>query len=220
MIAIELISVDIPPLKTSDTGKKALQWMEEFKLRELPIVNNNAFLGLISETDIMDLNHPEEALGNHALSLEKPYVHAVDHIFEVLGKVAKLNLSLVPVLDEKQNYLGLICIADLIKHISLIAAIKDPGGIIKLEMNVSDYSLSEISNIVESNGAKILSSYVFTHEDAMKMDVTVKINRTDLSAIIQTFERYNYNIVASFHNSEMEEELQKRFDSFIHYLNM
>lgn len=220
MIAIELISDDIPPLKTSDTGKKALQWMEEFKLRELPIVNNNTFLGLISETDIMDLNHPEEALGNHSLSLEKPYVYAADHIFEVLGKVAKLNLSIVPVLDDKLNYLGLICISDLIKHISLIAAIKDPGGIIKLEMNVSDYSLSEISNIVESNGAKILSSYVFTHEDSMKMDVTVKINRTDLSAIIQTFERYNYNIVASFHNSEMEEELQKRFDSFIHYLNM
>lgn len=220
MLAIDLISDEIPPLKTSDTGKKALQWMEEFKLRELPIVNNNAFLGLISETDILDLNHPEEALGNHSLSLEKPYVHASDHIFEVLGKVAELKLSIVPVLDDHQNYLGLVCIADLIRHISLIAAIKDPGGILKLEMNIADYSLSEISNIVESNGAKILSSYVFTHEDSMKMDVTIKINRSDLSPIIQTFERYNYSIVASFHKSEIEEELQKRFDSFIHFLNM
>ncbi|MDC0004786.1 CBS domain-containing protein, partial [bacterium] len=108
----------------------------------------------------------------------------------------------------------------LIQSICNLAAIKDLGGILQLEVNVNDYSLSEISSIVESNGAKILSSYIHTHNDSAKMDVTIKVNKTDLSPIIQTFERYNYTIVASFHKSEMQDELKKRYNEFINFLNI
>lgn len=220
MLAKQLISDKIPPLKTSDTGAKALQWMEEFKLSELPIVNNQAFLGLVSEDDILAMDHPEEALGNHSLSLEKPYVHGNDHIYDIISKISDMNLSILPVLDENDHYIGVVCGSEILKRVSKAAAFTEPGGILQLEMDVNDYSLSEIANIVESNGAKILSSYLTTHPDSIKMDVTIKINRSDLSRIIQTFERYNYTIVASFHKSEVEEDLNKRFDSFLHYLNM
>lgn len=220
MLAIELISDEIPPLKTSDTGETALRLMEEYKLSELPIVNHNRFLGLISEGDILDLNHPEEPIGNHSLSLETPYVNQFEHVYEVISKMAEKKLSVLPVLDEESNYLGLICQEVLMHNISKLAAMKDPGGILQLELNVNDYSLAEIAGIVESNGAKILSSYIFTHDDSTKMDVTVKINKTDLTAIIRTFERYNYTVAASFHKSEYEDDIKKRYDAFIHYLNM
>jgi hypothetical protein len=134
--------------------------------------------------------------------------------------MATQKLSVLPVLNDDKQYLGLICLTTLIEKMSNLAAMKDPGGILQLEINVNDYSLSEIANIVESNGAKILSSYIITHDDSTKMDVTIKINKTDLSAIIQTFERYNYTVVASFHKSEMEDDMKKRYDAFIHYLNM
>ncbi len=220
MLAINLISDEIPPLKTSDTGSTALHWMEDFKLTELPIVNNSKFLGLISESDILDLNDPEAPIGNHKLSLERVSVNQYEHIYEVLQKISNLKLSLIPILDDEGNYLGVISLPILIESISSLAAIKDIGGILQLELNVNDYSLSEIASIVESNEAKILSSYIHTHEDSTKMDVTIKINKTDLSAIIQTFERYNYTIAASFHKSEAGDELKKRYDAFIHYLNM
>lgn len=220
MLAIELISDEIPPLKTSDSGETALQWMEEYKLTELPIVNHDRFLGLISEGDILDLNHPEEPIGNHSLSLEKPFVTQFEHVYEVIGKMAEKKLSVLPVLDDEGNYLGLICQQVLMHNIAKLAAMKDPGGVLQLEVNVNDYSLAEVANIVESNGAKILSSYIFTHDDSTKMDVTIKINKTDLSSIIRTFERYNYIVAASFHQSESEDELKKRYAAFIHYLNM
>jgi hypothetical protein len=89
-----------------------------------------------------------------------------------------------------------------------------------LELNIHDYSLSEIARIVESNDAKILSLYISSHIDSNKLELTVKINRTDLSPIIQTFNRYNYTIKASFHQSEYVDDLKDRFDSFMSFLNI
>jgi CBS domain-containing protein len=220
MLAKELISDEIPALKTSDTGRHALELMEDYKLTELPIVNHTEFLGLISENDILDLDDPETPIGNHKLSLERPAINAYEHIYEVLAKISILKLSLIPILDDDNTFLGVISLPILIDSISNLAAIKDVGGILQLELNVNDYSLSEIASIVESNGAKILSSYIHTHADSTKMDVTIKINKTDLSPIIQTFERYNYTIAASFHTSAMEDELKKRYNQFINYLNI
>lgn len=220
MLAIDLVSNEIPPLKTSDTGSTALHLMEEFKLTELPIVNNTEFLGLITEGDILDMNDPEMPIGNHKLSLERPTVNANEHIYEVLAKISTFKLSLIPILDEENNYLGVISLPILIENIANLAAIKDVGGVLQLELNENDYSLSQIASIVESNGAKILSLYIHTHKDSTKMDVTIKINKTDLSPIIQTFERYNYTVAASFHKSETEDELRKRYNAFIHYLNI
>jgi CBS domain-containing protein len=220
MIAIDLISDEIPPIKTSDTGSLALQYMEDFKLKEIPIVNNSVFLGLITEDDIYDLDNPETPIGNHALSLSKGFVYQHEHVFEIIGKMAALKLTVIPVLDEEDNYLGVISQGTLIERISALAAMKDPGGILQLEMNAIDYSLSEISRIVESNGAKILSSYIYMHDDSAKMDVTIKINQTSLGPIVQTFERYNYTLIGTFHKNEDDNDLKKRYDAFLNYLNM
>ena len=220
MIAIDLISDEIPPIKTSDTAGLALQYMEDFKLNELPIVNNRIFLGLITENDIYDLNDPEVPIGNHSLSLEKGFVYGHEHVFEIIGKMAAKKLSVLPVLDDENNYLGVISREILIDRISKLGAMKDPGGILQFEVNVNDYSLSEIARIVESNDSRILSSYLYVHEDSTKMDVTIKINDTNLGAIIQTFERYNYNIVGTFHKGESDDDMKRRYDAFLHYLNM
>ena len=194
--------------------------MEDFKLDELPIVNNSIFLGLITESDIYDINDPDMPIGNHSLSLEKGFVYQNDHIFEIIEKMAVKKLSVIPVLDQADNYLGVISREMLIDKMAQLGAVKDPGGILQLEVNVNDYSLSEIARIVESNDAKVLSSYIYVHEDSTKMDVTIKINQTNLGAIIQTFERYNYVISGSFHKIDSDDDLKKRYDAFLHYLNM
>lgn len=89
-----MISEIIPALKTSDTGITALNWMDVFKVSHLPIVNDKEFLGLISEIDIFDMNMPEESLGNHQLSLLRPYVIENQHVFEVMEVASKLNSQL------------------------------------------------------------------------------------------------------------------------------
>jgi len=221
MLASELISELIMPLRTSDSGNTALSWMDELHVSHLPIVNNEKFLGLVSEKDIYELNDPDEPLGGYQLSLVRPYVHYDQHLFEVIRIMSNMELSLVPVLDEHENYLGCITQSRLLKEFGQLGSIDQPGGIIVLQMNITDYSLHEISRIVESNDAKILSSNVRTFSESNMIEVTLKLNKIDVSPILQTFNRYEYQISASFsEENNYDDLLKERFGSLMNYLNI
>ena len=220
MLARELISDVVTALKTSDSGTKALSWMEVFRIKHLPIVNHREFLGLISDSDIYDMNDPDEAIGAHELSLEKPYVNENQHIYEVIELLARLELTLVPVLNQEKQYLGVITQEELTRKFAHLSALQQPGGILELEMRQIDYSLAEISQIVESNNGRILSLYVATSDDNLRLRVTLKINLTDMTSILATLNRYNYNVVSSHLSDEdLDEFYQERFDGFLKYLN-
>lgn len=221
MLAKDLISELVPSLMTSDTGLQALSWMEIFRISHLPIVNNKEFLGLISDTDIYDLNKAEEPIGNHKLSLFSPFVTDNQHIYEVIELVAQLKLTVIPVLNKKNEYLGLITLHDLLQGFAKVTAVDKHGAIIILEMNTNDYSLSEISQIIESENIKIISLYISDSASSTKINVTIKLNATDVSRVLQAFQRYNYNIKASFlEDSDMNNLYQNRFDEFMRYLNI
>ncbi|HLO89964.1 MAG: CBS domain-containing protein [Chloroflexota bacterium] len=220
MIAKDLISDTIMPLQTSDTGITALNWMEEFKVSHLPIVNNNDFLGLISEKDIYEMNSYDEPLGNHKLSIQNPYVYENQHVYDIIRQVHELQLTLIPVINEKNHYIGSITLQCLTKYFARLAAVDNPGGIIVLEMGIRDLLVSEIARIVESNDAIILSMYVMTLPDSMKMQVTIKINRMDIAPIIATFNRYNYTIKASFFENDYDQTLHDRYDSLMKFLDI
>ena len=220
MLAKDLISDEIPSLRTSDTAVEALNWMEVFRISHLPIVNNEEFLGLISDADIYDLNNPNEAIGNHQLSILRPSVRYDQHIYEVMEIAARLKLTVVPVLDHQNKFLGVVRMTDLLHYFSKLSAIEKPGGIVVLEITQSDYSMTEISQIVESNDAKILSMYVNTLPDSTKLEVTLKLNITDLTSLIQTFNRYEYDIKASFMEYDEQDDLyNERYDLFMRFLN-
>ena len=221
MLAKDLVSDVIPALRTSDTGARALSWMEIFRISHLPIVNNQEFLGLISDTDIYDLGMMDEPIGNHKLSLFSPYVMAGQHIYEVIEIASRLRLTVIPVLDDKKNYIGLIGQTDLLSQFATLAAVKEPGGLIILEMNHHDYSLSQIAQIVESNNARILSMYITNSEESTMMEVTIKINNSDLTSILKTFDRYNYHVKASFMDDEnLDSFYRNRYEQFMRYLNI
>jgi acetoin utilization protein AcuB len=221
MIAKDLISEIIPALKTSDTGQTALNWMEIFRISHLPIVNNQDFLGLISDTDIYDTNHPEEPIGNHELTLLKPYVTEDQHLFEVIGLATQLRLSVVPVLNNKNHYRGVITTSDLVRYLAGISSMDQPGGILVLELIERDYSLSQIAQIVEGNNIKVLSMYITSPPDSTLLEVTLKVNTTDLHALIRTFERYNYEVKTWVTtNDSIDRFYSERFDLLMKYLNI
>jgi len=221
MVANDLISEIIPSLKTSDTGQTALNWMEIFRISHLPIVNNQDFLGLISDTDIYDMNQPEEPIGNHELTLLKPFVTDSQHLFEVIGIAAQLKLSVVPVLDNHGHYKGVITTNDLVRHIAGISSMDQPGGIIVLEMIERDYSLTQIAQIVESNNVRILSMYITSPVESTRLEVTIKVNSTDLSSVIRTFERYNYDVKTWVTaDDSLDRFYSERLDMLIKYLNI
>ncbi|MBI2257852.1 MAG: CBS domain-containing protein [Flavobacteriia bacterium] len=218
MTAKDLITDEIPPLKHTDSGTTALRWMDEFKVSHLPVLKNNNFVGIVSESAIFDKENLDDSLDKLFDHLPRPYVFDNAHVYEVLYKIAEHKISIIPVLREDESYLGCTSIHQLMKLIANTGSIKETGGIIVLELNQVDYSLAQIAQIVESNNAKILSSYILTSPDSTKMEVTLKINQVDLTRIIRTFERYDYTISATYQKSDYNDDLKIRYDALMNYL--
>lgn len=220
MLAHELITNTIAPLKTSDTGMFGLSLMEEYKVTHLPIVNAETYIGLISEDDIYSYNSFEEAIGGHPIANVNISVHSEQHLFEVLDLIHEHHLTLIPVVDKDDIFLGSILVSELAARLAGIMSISNPGGIIVLMMNIHDYSLSEIAQIVETNNIKILNVFVNTFAESTKIEVTLKLNSTDIEPVLQTFSRYNYDIKASYTEADLNDNLTERYDSLMNYLNI
>lgn len=219
MVASELITYDIPPLKISDSGTKALDWMEEFKTSSLPVVNGNKYVGLIDESDILDRNDSDEIIEAYNLNFQRPLGFQNQHLFEIIGIMSENDIMVLPIVDSNQHYLGLITSETIVKEFSKAVSVNNAGSIITLEVNLRDYSLAEIAKMVESDEAKILSSFITSHSNSNKLEVTLKINKTDISRILHTFERFNYVVTASYNESEYHKDLQDRYDEFMRFLN-
>lgn len=219
MIAKQLVSNEIIPLRTSDLGEEALGMMNEFYVRHLPIVNNQELLGLISEDDILEFD-ANEAVGSYSLSITRPYVRAADHLYEVMRTMSESQLTLIPVVDAENNYIGVITMEDLLRHFANTTAFVESGSIIVLEVHRRDYSMTEIARIVESENAIILSTFVSSETDSPMMEVTIKVNKNNIGAIIATFQRFDYQVKASFNESEYADTLRERYDSLMAYLNV
>ncbi len=220
MLAIELLSNVIPPLKTSDTVRRALERMSEFKLYHLPIVNEAQFLGLVSEDELVEVRDQETPLGSLSLAIHNPFVFDNAHVYDIIRLFNQLQLSIVPVLDAKNNYLGLVSIHNLLSCTAEMYAVKEPGGIIVLSISNRNNSLAHMAQIVEADNAQILSSYVSSFPDSTRLEVTLKINKSELSGIIASFERYDYEVKAVFNQTQSDNGTTDRFNSFMNYLNV
>lgn len=220
MLAIELISDAIPTVHTSDSIQKVFDRMAEFRVEHLPIVNEEQFLGLISEDDLIEEPDYSAPIGSLALSLVNPYVLEDQHIYDVIRIFYERQLSVVPVLNRKNEYLGLITINAMSEYFAKLTSVSEPGGIIVLEVDNKNNSLAHMSQVVESDNAQILSSYVRSFPESTKMEVTLKVNKQDISNILATFQRYKYDVKATFNFTDHNDNSMDRFDSFMNYLNL
>ncbi len=219
MTAREIISDSIMSVRTSDTGEQVLTMMNIYHVKHLPVVNANQLLGVISEEDV--LTHDlDAAVGSYELSLSKPFCNHKEHLFEVLKTIADSKLTVLPVVDDDGNYMGIITQKDVLSKYAESFSFTEPGCILVLETTKQNYSLSEISRIVEEESAAILTSFLTSPEDSTRIMVTLKINKNDISRIIQSFERYDYQVKATYSEEEFIDGLKERYDSLMSYLNV
>jgi acetoin utilization protein AcuB len=219
MIASELISQILSPLRTSDTGEQALAMMSIYHVKHLPIVNNEELLGTISEEDILSANM-DEPIGSYGLSLSRAHVNQRDHLFEVMGKMADFDLTTIPVIDDKRTYLGVITQEELMQFYAKSFSFTEPGSILVLEMERHNYSLAEISRLIEAEGIRILSTFLTKSPDSETVYVTLKIGVGDAQRAKTTLERHDYFVKASFVEETFVEDLKEHYDSLMHYLNV
>ncbi len=222
MIAEELINHMIPPLKVTDDAHKAIVWMEEFRCKQLPVVDEGELLGFVSEEIILESNDIEKLLSGFQLEGKTCAVALDAHFYDILKVAGDHKLSMVAVLDEERNYQGVITVQDVMASFAQTAAVQMPGGILVLSMNLVDYSLTEISRYVEENSAKIISSNIVEDPlDKGRIKLTLKINQTDLSRIVATLERFGYRVIGRYQETLKEDGNDKaRLEMLMRYLNI
>jgi CBS domain-containing protein len=220
MIAKELISTEIPTLHLNHTGDDAMAIMGEYCVRHLPVVQAGELLGLISEDFLLE-NDTEMPISSYRLAVVSPFVRERDHVYEIMRQMNVHKLTVIPVVGQKKgNFVGVITLNDLLKYFAESASLSEPGSIVVLEVNRFQYSLSQIARIVESEGGIILNSFIRSIPDSNEMQVTIKIGRPDIRGILNAFERYRFDVVASFTEEEYIETLQEHYDSLMSYLNV
>ena len=220
MRASTILSDQIPPLIHTDSGEKALFWMDEFQVNHLPVLKNGNFVGLVSETELLDQSDLALSLDELFQHLPRPFAFADAHLFDLLQHFALFKLTVLPVLDRQENFLGVISAQELLELLAQSSGLNETGSVLVLEINANDYTLAQIAQIVESNQAKILNLFVNYLPDSTKIQVNLRINQQNLSAIIRTFERYDYQVLASFQDSNQPNELQERYQELMHYMSM
>lgn len=220
MIASQLIVDSLPPIKPTEKCSLAISWMSEFKISHLPVVSGNKFEGIISEESLLDFNFDNESIKESNITLMHVFVYEYQHIFEAMKQLSDNNLTILPILDKNDNYIGSTTLSHLMTLTTNTTSVKEPGGVIVLSVNARDYSLAQIAQIVESNNARILSSFITSSQDTTEVEVTIKINKKDLGAILQTFNRYDYTVIQSYHKEQDYNEMQNRFDYLMKRLDL
>ena len=149
MLAKEILVAEIPTLSTEDSVAQAIEWMDEFKVTHLAVVQNLKLLGLVHEDYLLDVDDPTERIELHLKHLIKAYIYEDEHVFQVVKRVEEYHLSIIPVLSTSGEFLGINTVANLMEMIADMPVVKSPGGILILNISQNDYSMTEISRLVE-----------------------------------------------------------------------
>ena len=220
MIAGDLIQTQTPILHLSDSTSTALNFFDDYKLFQIPVFGEDGFIGLLDEDTVLDSKECKNMLHLKPL-LTKHKINEEEHLYNALNYFLKHKLCILPVVDTNQKYMGCIGANDLFKKTCEWLSVDELGGLIHLEIEQQNYSLSQIAQIIESNGAKIISCVCIPKKDNPTIsEVIIKLNQEELSSIIHTFERYEYKIIASHHKNIHQKGLDDRYNSFIRYLNV
>lgn len=218
MLTRDLISHSIPYLHLDDKVFHALQLMNDYHVAHLPIVAEDKFIGIISEEQLLH-SHEDNLLEDLLISDGGTFVQANEHFLRAIQIAVQNKLSIVPVIDEN-HILGIVTYKDLLRNASDFMSLNDPGGLIVLEIVGKDYSINELNRIVESNDAQITQLNSFTDPETGVMQVTIRINKVEISDIISTLQRYEYNIKYYFGEELYENELRSNYDNLMHYLKI
>jgi len=220
MNAADLITPNIPPLRPQDEIGRALDWMEEFKVAHLPVVDGQRLVGVAQDAVLVDQYDAQAPVQRVMEQVEVPFVHAGQHVYDVVRLFSERNLSVVPVLDDQGMYLGCINEHEALRQLAELTNVREPGSIVVLEMNQIDYSLHQLAGLVESNGARVLSAFSSAVPDSTRMAVTLKINRDDISDILRSFERYDIMVRSTYQGSKLQDDLMQRYEELLRYMNL
>lgn len=220
MLTRNLLSQSLPSLRLQDKIFQALQLMNDNHVTHLPIVDGEKYIGLVSEEDLLQTDNDHSTLEQLEQSFFTVSVKEEDHFLKAVQTAAENGLSVVPVVNEENELAGTVVYNDLLRHASEFMSLHEPGGLIVLEIPSNQYSFNEISKLVETNDAQITQLNSSNNAETGMMQVTIRVNKPEISDIIATFQRYEYNVKYFFGEEQYANELRTNYDNLMHYLKM
>lgn len=216
----QLIEPTIPILKISDTVDDALRMMSETHYAKLPLVENGEYKSLFRESDLLDVEDYDATLMNLNMPIFRPSCIITAHPFDAVKAAIQYNLPVVPLLDERQMYVGSVSRASLFNYLGESGGLSDAGGIIVLEMHPRDYVLSQIAKIAENEDVKILNSRVYLNPQTEMLEVTLKMSQVELGRVVAALERYDYVVKEVFGDNPTQDDMDDRYKLLMNYLNI
>ena len=220
MLNKEVISATIPSLHLNDPVSQALDLMADFHVTHLPVVVEDKLVGLISEDDLLNVEIGDTRLSQLLPVFSKIVAHADSLFFEAVQLVNEFNLTVIPVVTKESEYVGSIIATDLLKQLGKISGASDTGGVIVLEMEKVSFSFSEISKLVETNDAQITQLNTYMDAPSGNFFIVLRINKLEISDIVATFQRYEYQVKYYFGEELYENELRSNYDHLMNYLSI
>ena len=219
MLAATITVQGFPLLQLEDKVSFALQCMDDFDVQELAVVKDDYFLGLVQKADLLDT---DASLALMVLSDQFKKIMLLDtaHFLIALDLFSKHQLSILPVLNEQQECIGMIPRKSLNDALAKFLGVDVPGAIIVLSVAPYQYSLAEMSRLVESNNAQIVQLNSYYDETNGAMIITLKINKDEAQAIIATFQRYDYQLVQYFGKTPLHNDIEAHYHHLMNYLDV
>lgn len=216
----EYIKYDDLVIHLTDSLYHVYELFDEYRVSHLPIVSTKGkFLGLISEKEAFDMYDTQKNIGENHIAFQKNFISEDTSLFQTIKICCEHQLSLIPIICDKENYKGYITPLDIVTQLGLNTSFSSKGGLISLKIQNHDYDLNELTRIIESENSMITSLYLEDVLNEQSMLVHLKINSPDLSRIIRSLERFNYTIEHTFQRSDIDDDTEFRFNSFLKFLN-
>jgi len=214
----DYINNEISPLNVNDSIGKAQDLFLEYPFTHFPVTEDGIYIGCVTAEDV-ELLEAVKTINEFRYNFERFFVRTTMNWLDVLEVLAKNEANLVPILDENNLYVGYYEMGDVIKFFHDTPFLKENGGILVVEKGIRDYSMGEIAQIVESNNAKILGFFISSATEN-KVQITVKLSLGSMNEIIQTFRRFNYEIISEHQEDAYINNLKDRSDYLDRYLNI
>ncbi len=220
MKAKDIITSSLPTVRPDDYVYQVIELMEEYKVAHLPLVDEDGMYIALVTDEILYNEDEEKKISDIDFEFFRPLVYENQNIFDVFNVLAQMKVSVLPVLDKANVYLGSILVNDLIYKVIDFFGLAQEGAVLLMRVKYIDYSVTQIGNIIEANNAKIISFFTVPEDDTYQK-VIIKVNTPDVLSLLETFERYEYEVENVLFDDEKYKEIyEERWEALMKYLSI
>ncbi|MBB1642394.1 MULTISPECIES: CBS domain-containing protein [Sphingobacterium] len=207
-------------IQNADSIQQALEKLQDMLCKELVVLNGDEYIGLVNETILLDAEDEDAPLSSIKINTAPIQLKFNQHPYDALVMITVYNSTIIPVLDQDNKYIGVSTQLDILKAISSIQSQNESGAIIVLAIGLHDFSLSQIAHLVESDNCRILNCATKINLESDNIEVTIKVDKSNINALLNSFLRHNYLILETHNTIAAFDDTADRYQQLMNYINI